>query len=251
MEALMKEQIDSDITNFSGKGRSPQCPCIGLEEAVNLLRLLHGVAKTHEVLIEGVASGAWNSNILTAKRFAGSLEHFGLAERNKGKSKGKIKISSRGMTVLVDVRPGERNRALAAAAVQHPLLNEYIQKWGITRPQDNICMSELQIEKFFTESGAKEFLKVYDGTVKYALDQQSNTNSSFQLHNDLSGTNSFEAKDSVENAAQRINHATETSCNKPDFSNKNPRGVINQIFDLLEQLNAEDKNIAIRWIQNS
>lgn len=229
-------------------GRSPAGPSIGLQEAMARLQQLYEIAKNHEVLIEGIASEAWKSNHQTAKRIAGSLEHFGLVERTNEKKK--IKISTRGMIVLLDERPPAKERALAAAATQHPLLSECVRKWGHSRPQDKICLTELRLEKSFTETGAEEFLKVFDQTIGYAIDPLLAADSNFQPQSYPNHTHSCDGI-SIEVPSQSTSYDAESTCNDPAFSScKNPLGLMQQISVLLKQLSSEDRSTAIRWIQS-
>ena len=56
---------------------------------------------------------------------------------------------------------------MAEAAMSPKLIADYFAHWGMERPADGICTSELRIEGGFTEDGAKAFLRVFDDAVGY------------------------------------------------------------------------------------
>jgi hypothetical protein len=151
--------------------RSPSFPYISLEKAVDRLLPLYTVAKRHDALIADAAK-AWDyaAKSSTTLQTVAALLAYGLIEDSGSGDTRKIKVSDLGYKILIDQRPGAKEEALRQAALTPKLIAEYAQTWKNDRPGDNICLSELQMERNFTPDSAKNFLKVFDETFKFALD---------------------------------------------------------------------------------
>ena len=67
-----------------------------------------------------------------------------------------------------DARPGAKETAIREAALKPRLIAEYVQQWLPDRPSDAHCLSELQLDRGFSEVAAKLFLRVFDDTISYA-----------------------------------------------------------------------------------
>lgn len=150
------------------KDRSPSFPFITLSKAVERARELYTAARRHEMRLPdaaramgygGKSSGAIQS--LAALIAYGLLEDSGTGEARK------FRVSDLGFKLLEDQRPGARTAALAEAAMSPKLIADYFSHWGMERPADGICTSELRIEGGFTEDGAKAFLRVFDDAIGY------------------------------------------------------------------------------------
>lgn len=164
-----QEQKVEATTGTIKKDRSPSFPFITLTKAVERARELYTAARRHEMRLPdaaramnygGKSSGAVQS--LAALIAYGLLEDSGTGEARK------FRISDLGFKLLEDQRPGAREAALAEAAMSPKLIADYFAHWGLGRPADGICTSELRIEGGFTEDGAKAFLRVFDDAVGYA-----------------------------------------------------------------------------------
>lgn len=151
------------------KDRSPSFPFITLTKAVERTRSLFEQAKRHEMRMADAAAamgyGAKSSGVIQT---LAALIAFGLVEDNGSGDARKFKVSDLGFKVLADQRPGAREAALAEAALKPKLIAEYATAWASGRPSDAICLSELHIDRGFTEDGAKTFLRVFDDAVGYA-----------------------------------------------------------------------------------
>ncbi|MBL1256790.1 hypothetical protein [Methylocystis sp. Sn-Cys] len=151
------------------KERSPSFPYIGLPKALERAGELYLHAKRHEARTADVAA-AWG---LAAKSSAtlqtiGALIAFGLIEDQGSGDSRKFKISDLGFRALQDQRPGAKDAALQEAATRPKLIAEYAEIWKGGRPADGICISELHVERGFTEEGARSFLRVFDDTIGFA-----------------------------------------------------------------------------------
>ena len=151
------------------KDRSPSFPFITLTRAVERTRELYAAAKRHDMRL-GDAAAAMNYGAKSsgAIQTLAALISYGFVEDNGTGEARKFRVSDLGFKVLEDQRPGAREKALADAAVSPKLIAEYAEKWGKDRPADGICISELRIDRGFTEDGANSFLRVFDDAMDYA-----------------------------------------------------------------------------------
>lgn len=150
------------------KERSPSFPFIGLTKAIGRTRAVYESAKRHEVRVGDIAA-AWNLGVKssgTLQTIAALLAYGLLEDQGSGDAR-KLKITDLAFRALEDQRPGAKESALAEAALKPKLIAEYTEKWSDGRPADGICISELRIDRGFTEDGAKAFLRVFDDTVGF------------------------------------------------------------------------------------
>lgn len=158
------------------RDRSPNFPAIGLGKALERAQQLYTRARRYDARIADAAT-AWG---LAAKssstlQTAAALLAFGLAEDSGSGEARKIKISDLGWRILEDQRPGVRGLGLAEAALKPKLIADYAESWKAGRPDDNFCVSELKIERGFTDEAAARFLKVFDETIQFARPSVSDT----------------------------------------------------------------------------
>ncbi|MGH6934515.1 MAG: hypothetical protein ACREEE_19035, partial [Dongiaceae bacterium] len=99
---------------------------------------------------------------------AATLKAYGLIEGESGGKERKIKISDLARRIIHDKRPGIREAAIKKAALKPKLIAEYASHWSTGRPNDDYCISELKLDRGFTEDAAKVFLRVFDETFKFA-----------------------------------------------------------------------------------
>jgi hypothetical protein len=152
-------------TMKSKKERSPSFPFIGLTKALERARAVYANARRHEVRMMDLAA-AWDLGVKssgTLQTVAALLAYGLLEDQGTGETR-KFKITDLAFKALEDQRPGQREAALVEAAMKPRLIAEYIEKWKDGRPADGICISELRIDRSFTDDGAKLFLKVFDDT---------------------------------------------------------------------------------------
>jgi hypothetical protein len=169
----MSDTNEAGLPPGSKKERSPSFPFIGLTKALERTRAVFANARRHEVRIGDLASswgiGAKSSG--TAQTLAALLAYGLLEDQGAGEGR-KFKVTDLAFKALEDQRPGAREAALAEAALKPKLIAEYVEKWKDGRPADGICISELRIDRSFTEDGAKLFLKVFDDTAGFTKGAQ-------------------------------------------------------------------------------
>ena len=79
----------------------------------------------------------------------------------------KLKVSDLARRILHDSRPGARKAALKEAATKPKLLHDYAIAWRTGRPSDEHCVSELTLERGFTQRAASIFLRVFDSNFRF------------------------------------------------------------------------------------
>jgi hypothetical protein len=147
------------------KERSPSFPYIGLTKAIERAGQVYAHARRHEARVADVAA-AWGmapKSSSTLQTIAALLAYGLLEDQGSGDAR-KLKVTDLGFKALEDQRPGARESALSEAAWKPKLIAEYLEKWREGRPADGICISELRIDRGFTDDGAKAFLRVFDDT---------------------------------------------------------------------------------------
>jgi hypothetical protein len=159
------------------KERSPSFPYIGLTKALERAAAIYAHARRHDARVADVAA-AWGlapKSSGTLQTIAALLAYGLLEDQGSGEAR-KLKITDLAFKALEDQRPGAREGALAEAAMKPKLIAEYVEKWKDGRPADAICISELRIDRGFTEDGAKAFLRVFDDTGGFTKASNSDIN---------------------------------------------------------------------------
>jgi hypothetical protein len=163
---MTDQQEDTDKAR---KERSPSFPFISLKKAVDRLKEMADAHKRNQARLVTVGTtwgyGAKSSGLLQT---VAALKAFGLIDDIGGGSDRKIQVSDLGWRILQDARPGAKEAAIRESAQKPRLLAEYMQHWVPERPSDAHCLSELQLDRGFSEIAARLFLKVFDDTVSYA-----------------------------------------------------------------------------------
>jgi hypothetical protein len=96
----------------------------------------------------------------------------------------RIQVSDLAWRILSDARPGAKEQAIREAALKPRLIAEYASQWVADRPSDAHCISELHLDRGFTQEAAKLFLKVFDETVGFAnLAEGDSLSPNFQQEN--------------------------------------------------------------------
>lgn len=151
------------------KERSPSFPFISLRKCIERVQSLYENHRREPARLASVAS-SWgyspkSSGVLQT---AAALKQFGLIDDLGSGDDRKIVLTRLGHTILADSRPGMREAALKDAARSSTLIAEYLPRWVPNRPSDAHCISELHLDRGFTEDAARSFLRVFDETVSYA-----------------------------------------------------------------------------------
>jgi hypothetical protein len=163
---MTDEQATADKAR---KERSPSFPFISLKKAVERAEEMAAAHKRSPARLPVVGEtwgyGAKSSGLLQT---VAALKAFGLIEDIGGGADRRIQVSDLGWRILSDARPGAKEQAIREAAIKPRLIAEYTAHWVPERPSDSHCISELHLDRGFTQEAAKLFLRVFDETVSYA-----------------------------------------------------------------------------------
>lgn len=165
---------ESSTPTAPKRDRSPNFPYIGLGKALERIKVVFDKAKRHEVRVADVAAD-WKLKATSGStdRNVAALLAYGLIEDGGSGDGRKIKISDSGWRILEDGRPGVREKMLAEAALKPSIIQQYASLWSGGRPDDTHALSQLKFEGGFTPDGAAQFLRVFDETIRFTKEGES------------------------------------------------------------------------------
>lgn len=160
---------DQGAEERARKERSPSFPFIPLKRAVERAQAFWEKHRREPARIQAVAP-TWDYGLKSSGliQTIAALKQYGLLEDLGGGEDRKVQLTDLARRILLDQRPGAREDALREAAKRPRLIAEYLPKWLDHRPSDGHCISELHLDRGFTQDAAKLFLRVFDETVSYA-----------------------------------------------------------------------------------
>ncbi|MCA1377645.1 MULTISPECIES: hypothetical protein [unclassified Bradyrhizobium] len=151
------------------KERSPSFPFISLPKALDRARAVSDAHRRNPARLTVVGEtwgyGPSSSGLLQT---VSALKAYGLIEDVGRGAERRIQLTDLAQRIIHDARPGAKEAALKEAALRPRLFAEYADKWLPERPSDGHCLSELRLDRGFTEAAAKTFLKSFDETVAFA-----------------------------------------------------------------------------------
>lgn len=161
--------MDNDLTSKPKKERSPSFPFISLRKCIERAQALYDNHRREPARLAVVApSWGYSPKSSGVLQTAAALKQFGLIDDLGSGDDRKIVLTKLGHTILADARPGVREAALKDAARSSTMIAEYLPRWVPTRPSDAHCISELHLDRGFTEDAARSFLRIFDETISYA-----------------------------------------------------------------------------------
>lgn len=170
------------------RDRSPAFPFIALRRAVERAQSLYENHRREPARLAAVApSWGYSPKSSGLLQTVAALKQYNLIEDMGSGDDRKIVLTKLGQTIVADQRPGARENALKEAAQSAAIIAEYLPKWLPDRPSDAHCISELHLDRGFTEDAAKAFLRVFDETVSYANLEQEAANSPEAISETLGG----------------------------------------------------------------
>jgi hypothetical protein len=150
------------------RDRSPAFPVIPLEAALGKLVEFETHFRRTAARPEKVGE-AWNIKTKTyADRIAAALRYFGLLEYQGTGRDRSVVVSEEGRKYLRAQQEDTKREIIKAAALRPKQIATYWNNWGGERPADAACLDALVFNDGFSESGARDFLKVYDSTIAFA-----------------------------------------------------------------------------------
>lgn len=151
------------------QGRSPSYPSIDLERAIGRARELWERDKQFSTPVLAAVK-LWGYKGLTGPSgmTVAALKKFGLIEDEGSKSDRKIRVTDLAVTILNHPESKVREAAIREAALNPGIHALMWGEYGSSLPSDDNLMWMLTREMGFTETGAREFLREYRQTVRFA-----------------------------------------------------------------------------------
>jgi len=165
----MTEQPKEQAKDKQPRDRSPVFPFIDLQAAVERAKTFEAQYRKHPARVTNAAT-VWklSPTSSTMLQTISALKGFGLMMDSGAGADRKIELTELAQTILKDERTGKREQAIRDAALKPRLISEHWEKWGTSRPPDRECLSDLHLDRGFTEEAAARFLRIYDATIAYA-----------------------------------------------------------------------------------
>jgi hypothetical protein len=158
-----------DFEDKARKERSPSYPFISLPKALERAKAFDEAHRRNPARLASVAeTWGYSSSSSGLLQTASALKAYGLLEDNGRGGDRKTQLTDLAQRILHDTRPGAREAATREAALRPRLFAEYAEKWLPMRPSDSHCLSELRLDRGFTEAAASMFLRSFDETVTFA-----------------------------------------------------------------------------------
>jgi hypothetical protein len=174
------------------KERSPSFPFIPLDKAIERAGAVADAHKRNATRV-GSLGDTWGYAPASSglQQTVAALKAFGLLEDiGRGQDR-RVQLTDLAMRILHDTRPGAKEQAIQEAALKPRLIAEYAEKWRPERPSDHHCVSELHLDRGFTETAAKLFLRVFDDTLSFSNLKYSDNASSSQYKEAIDITQQF------------------------------------------------------------
>jgi hypothetical protein len=151
----------------SSRSRSPSFPFIPVDKAVWRARQLYE-AYAREPVSLSLAAHTWGFAEHSSALFqtVAALRQFGLVEKLEAQGCPSVELTDLGYALAVEQRPEDQLRLAREAVSRSNLVSEFAEKWSEGRPPDTHCVSELVLERNFSNRGAAEFLRVLDETLR-------------------------------------------------------------------------------------
>lgn len=150
------------------KDRSPSYPNIPLQLALERLVAFDAHFKRSPARPEkvgdawGIKAKAYSDRTTAALRYFGFLDYQG-----SGKAR-LVVISEMGRKYLRAQQEEIKQSVVKEAALRPRQIAKFWSDWGADRPADAACLDQLVLNNGFSEAGARDFLKVYDATIRFA-----------------------------------------------------------------------------------
>jgi hypothetical protein len=163
---------DAEAAAPGQRDRSPAYPVIPLDTALTRLAEFEAYFKRIPARPEKVGE-AWSIKAKAyADRIAAALRYFGLLEYQGSPAPGGprfVIISDEGRRYLRAQQEETRREIIKTAALRPKQIAKFWSEWGHDRPADPAAIDQLALEGGFSDAGAREFLKVYDATIAFAV----------------------------------------------------------------------------------
>lgn len=151
------------------KERSPSFPFIPLRKAIDRAQTMLNSHRRNPTRPSTVGeTWGYSASSSGLVQTVAALKAYGLLEDvGKGEDR-RVQLSDLALRIISDTRPGARESAIKEAVLRPKILSEYIGQWGLERPSDAHCVSELTLDRGFTQDAAKLFLRIFDDNLSFA-----------------------------------------------------------------------------------
>jgi hypothetical protein len=159
----------NDLT--TREGRSPGYPYIPLKQALARAKALRKAITKNDARI-ATAGNVWKLGVKSSglRQTVAALKQFGLIEYIGSAEDRKVKLTASANRIILDERPDspERDALIQKVALLPKVHAELWEKWGKDLPPDIEIVTELTLERGFSQSGANEFVTEYKETLAFA-----------------------------------------------------------------------------------
>jgi hypothetical protein len=228
------------------KDRSPSFPFISLEKAVERAKAFEEKHKNQPARLPVVGMtwgyGPKSSGLLQT---AAALKQFGLAEDASSGADRKLVLTDLARKILLDKRPGAREQGLKEAAIKPRLIAEYVPIWLGKALSPEHCISELRLDRGFTEAAAEGFLKVFNETVSFANLQEADSLSSGELEESILAEPANSGENSLLREIARQHRGAAPKVQRSTLSL--PEGTVT--LDLPSPMSMKSQNKLAKWLE--
>ena len=195
---------DAEGAESRKKDRSPNFPFISLPKAIDRARILQAKYRKEPARIATVGPlwgyGAKSSGLLQT---VAALKQYGLLDDEGSGDARKIRLTELANRILLDTRPGVREETIKTAALRPRLFSEYV-RWASHRPPDEHLISELSLDRGFSNDAARIFIRVFDDTMRFAnIEDGDSDPSSLEAGGDVSISDDIIEPDEVSAVHER------------------------------------------------
>ncbi|HEY8260099.1 MAG TPA: hypothetical protein VIG55_02720 [Methylosinus sp.] len=168
----------TDIQNGATgqRDRSPAFPNITLEAALKRLGEFEAHFKRSPARPDRIGEAWGIKGRAYVDRTAAALKYFGLLEYQGSGTARQVVVSEEGRKFLRAQQEDTKREVIRSAALRPKQIAHFWERWGTDRPADAACLDELILQNGFSDSGARDFLSVYDATISFARLSESDKN---------------------------------------------------------------------------
>jgi len=183
------------------KERSPSYPFIPLDTALQRLAAFEQTFGRHPTPAakSGLAWGMKEKSSQAAQVLA-ALKAFDLVRYEGGGEGRLVHLTDEARTYLRAQQDSVKKQVVRDLALRPKLLHQFWKIWGQKRPIDAVCLDALILNHRFTDSAARNFLKVYDATIAFAglSDSDTVTKLADEVEADAPGVSNVKVGDLVQ-----------------------------------------------------
>lgn len=168
---VVEEKQDKPKSQSKTIGRGPSYPALAIEEAIAKAKEFWDAEKRSSAPVAAAAKHwGYSETSSSGKVVVATLLQYGLMEDNGSKEGRTVKLSERGLTILLhEPDSPERLRAIQEAVMAPKLNAALLAKWPADElPSDQTLHFYLVREKHFNETAVADFIEDFRASVTYA-----------------------------------------------------------------------------------